>query len=189
MGNFADLYTSDSDSAPKRGDGERRLAFHAVAKYHIPVAWLALYVAADIHMCRVDDDPETEEVPHLVCRREIALDRLHSRIQWLVGEFSEGVRPPLLDLHGELSLADQPFVHLETMDIGSMVSTPDAWVIDLRVMLSAFDERPPDTHLAWLSKLLGAEPRKGWQRYYHNFPRPPDIERRPDPEYLVGVGY
>jgi hypothetical protein len=185
MGNWADLYTLDSPTPRERLMPKRRAAFSVTAKYHVPPLWLALYSPGDLRMCQESPGADAEVVPHLVCESSVALARLLSRADQLAAVFSEAARPVVADFHHELADAAQPFVHLETQDVGTMSRGNEAWAEDLAVMLSAFEDNPSSPAPAGQKSGLSDEARSpGWQRYFSFFEKPPDGDTLA--EYLAG---
>jgi hypothetical protein len=79
MGNWADLYTLDSQTPRERLMPKRRAAFSVTAKYHVPPLWLAVFAGRPAH---VPGEPgaDAEVVPHLVCESSVALARLLARL-------------------------------------------------------------------------------------------------------------
>jgi hypothetical protein len=110
-----------------------------------------------------DPPPSTELVPHMVSATTVGLNRLAARCEPLVARFGEEVGPLVVEFSAELRAASQGFVHLETMEIGGMRSTPTAWAVTLERILQAFDAPAPQD---------GADMSDGWSLYFQLFPHP-----------------
>jgi hypothetical protein len=143
MGNYSELYLTNLARKPLRGELESDSPY-LLSKYHLPIAWLALFDQSDIQELPIDDSGE--KWPYLIRSKESALTLLRLRQQWLSSHF------PLLDPQwlsafiNYLDTAPFEYVHLDTSDIGSMGHGGSEWTKEMRTLLGSFaDSSLPST--------------------------------------------
>ena len=155
---------------------------YLVAKYNVPICWLALFGVNDIKAFR--DDRE-EAWPYLIAPRESALLRLRNRRDLM---FNLLPKAHLTTFEMFCSLLDglrQPYLHCDTSDVGSMHSDADEWRGMLREMLEALDHAPPSRMRTGLAGILfGSGLSRGWSRLLEvsGFGWPPSD---PDNDYYL----
>jgi hypothetical protein len=186
VGNFSDLYTLD-DEVPRLTSRDRRPArFSRVAKYHLPLLWLALFEVRDLR-CHARFDEE-DRWPYMVSRVDTAVGLLQSRIPALsaifgpdVGSLANGLGDALIDG------AQSSFVILDTQDIGSMVADGTEWTAEMKKMAHAFQEPPPRLvrETSGMLHLAGEHAGPGWKCYLHRFPLEDQAQQRLS-EYMAG---
>lgn len=150
MGNYSELYFTNS-SIPVTGKELEESAPYLTAKYRLPLFWLAMFDSSDIV-----DGPITggDSWPYLVKHKDQALRLLGTRNQWLQENFPM-LNPVWLEQFKNFIIkTPYPFVHLNTEDIGCVISTSSEWRIQLEAMLGIFFENraPPPTFFERLLK-------------------------------------
>lgn len=136
MGMYAILYGDDLPP-PARGELSRDKPFYGQNKWHLPIAWLALFEPQDVWLTPgVEGWPEGDgSVPRISRPRAQALNLLRSRRDWLLRVFPV-CEPAWLDaFEGVVETAPCMWLHL---DVADFVDDID----ELRRMLTMFDESP-----------------------------------------------
>jgi hypothetical protein len=152
MGDYSELYFANSNRKIADQQGEPGSPY-LLAKYHVPLFWLALFERDDI--VDVRDEATGEAWPHLVKARTAAAALFSSRQAFVQSRF-----PSLRSVwqqQFEQFLLRTPFeyVHVDTSQIGAMIGSASQWRADLETMLGLFSENPSATRRpSFLGKLF-----------------------------------
>jgi tetratricopeptide (TPR) repeat protein len=163
-----------------------------MARYHLPLFWLALFTAEQLvpRRYQVIRDGKAvwskDEWPYLIAEKDGALRLLESRSAYLVRAFSSDIGEGLRQFIDFLGADKQPFIHVCTMEIGGMVGTAAEWWPEMKVMLSLFSEEPPrfDGDPQGAPQLEQLPP--GWRKYIERMTANFRIGSKIDMHYFAG---
>lgn len=162
MGNYSELYLTNLARKPLRGELERDSPY-LLSKYHLPIAWLALFEQSDIQELPIDDSGE--KWPYLIRSKEPALTLLRLRQRWISSHFPEFDPQWLSAFINYLDTAPFEYVHLDTSDIGSMGHGGSEWTKEMTTLLGSFaDSSPPSTIESPADDNISAE-LSSWKTY------------------------
>ena len=160
MADYSELYFSNKKTSTRQGELNVSGSPYLLAKYHVPLFWLALFEREDIV------DVRDDVWPHMVKSR-LGAAALFSSRQAIMQRRFPSLRPQWHEQFKEF-LLQVPFeyVHVDTSQIGSISSTAQEWRADIETMLGLFSERPTSP----LSELLGKlyykwAPNPGWELF------------------------
>jgi len=156
MGNYSELYFSDSNEVLPPGALEGSESPYLLAKYHVPILWLALFQPTDI-VDKVIEGGETW--PYLVKDKQEAATLLSSREEFLLSNFPF-MRPEWLTQFNSLVLqTNLRYVHMDSSDVGTMDGDgPESWRSCLETMLSMFSVETPPKPTSLLGRLFRRTP-------------------------------
>lgn len=173
MGSYSELYFSDVMTKP--GEGElSETAPYLLSRYHLPLLWLALYRRENL--TEVPEPSEPANLwPYLVAPRTEALATLAARRELLVLHFPS-MKPLWFDqFTAMLEQTPFAFVHLDTMDIGSVLYAAPQWRQVLEALLGIFE-----------TDAFQAE--AGWQQFHAGYSGPYEGESATKPWTYCGGG-
>ncbi|MBJ2155779.1 hypothetical protein [Variovorax sp. IB41] len=147
MGSYAELYFTDAGIKPAQGELSDD-APYLLSGHHLPLLWLSLFQREDIIDLPDPDEPDSPW-PYLVAPRTQAMATLAARRALLSTRFP-GLKPLWFDQFAAM-LAQAPFafVHLDTMEIGSMIATGPEWRRILERLLGVFDTDAARAEAGW----------------------------------------
>lgn len=156
MGNFSELYFSDNKEVLPPGALEGSDSPYLLAKYHVPILWLALFQPSDL-IDRVIDDGETW--PYLVKDRQDAAALLSSRESFLLSNFPLLKPEWLTQFKTLVSQSDFRYVHMDSSDVGTLdPGGPESWRNYHETALGMFSVAAPPKPTSLLRRLIRRPP-------------------------------
>lgn len=162
MGHFAILHSSVR-AEPCREKGGGNLDLYLLAKYRLPIFWVALFGPENM-LKFAGDDPAEEAWPYLLAPREDCVAQLLKRRTNLFSVLPQIHLPIFEKFIRVLQEVQQPYLHFESDDIAGLSgSTPAEWTSMLREAMAALDARPPEKIRSGLAALIrGSGLGAGW---------------------------
>jgi hypothetical protein len=163
MGHYAILHSSVC-SEPHRAKEGGQPELYLMAKYCLPIFWVALFRPENMHQFACDDlDGETW--PYLLGRREDCVAQLLKRRTNLFSVLPQMHLPVYESFIDVLQKVQQPYLHFESDDIAGLCgSEPPEWTSELLDAMAALDARPPERIRSGLAALFrGSGLGSGWE--------------------------
>lgn len=147
MGSYSYLYFSDAKAEPGQGEVSDDSPF-LLSNSRLPLLWLALFQREDI--IDVPDPGEPDVLwPYLVAPRTGAMAALAARRSLLTSRFPAMDSRWFDQFAAMVAHAPLAFVHLDTMEIGSVFGTGSEWRQILATLLGMFESDAARSETGW----------------------------------------